>query len=83
MKLKFTPRAIKSIKRLDLPVQKRIKKKLQWFLAQENPLVFADFLKDSSLGEYRFRIGNYRAIFRVKGECIQILLVGHRREIYE
>jgi mRNA interferase RelE/StbE len=43
---------------------------------------FAEKLSDPILGEYRFRIGDYRVIFDIKGSEIVILRVGHRREIY-
>jgi mRNA interferase RelE/StbE len=35
------------------------------------------------LGEYRFRIGDYRVIFDIEGNEIVVLRVGHRREIYK
>ena len=42
----------------------------------------ADFLNDSRIGSYRFRIGNYRVIFDIKEDQIIILRVGHRGRIY-
>lgn len=83
MKIKFTKAAIKSIKKLDHSIQARIKKKLQWLIIQENPLQFAEPLIDHKMGEYRFRIGDYRVVFDVFDETILVLLVGHRREIYK
>jgi mRNA interferase RelE/StbE len=35
------------------------------------------------IGTYRFRIGDYRAIFDIDGENIVILRIGHRRDIYK
>ncbi len=37
---------------------------------------------DSSLGEYRFRVGDFRIIFDLDGDNLVILRVGHRREVY-
>jgi len=47
-----------------------------------NPTFFATKLVDESLGQHRYRIGDYRVIFDVEGNNIVILRVGHRREIY-
>lgn len=79
----FTPQALKQIKKLPKNIQKRIIIKLDFF-CRENPLTFADYLIDSSLGGYRFRIGDYRVIFdKDKGDGILVLRIGHRREIYK
>ena len=56
--------------------------KLRFFLLQNNPLRFADRLLDPSVGEWRFRIGDYRTIFDADDETIVILKVGHRKDIY-
>ncbi len=75
----------KAQKQLDsLPyfLRERIYKKLKWYLRHEDPLVFADKLTDFSLGEYRYRIGDYRVIFDVTEDLMRINRIGHRREIY-
>lgn len=81
--IKFTPTAIKSIKKLDQATQTRIKKKLIWLIQQKNPFKFAESLTDHKIGEYRFRIGGYRVIFDVSQKTIIVLLVGHRKKIYK
>lgn len=79
----FTLQALRQIKKLPKNIQKRIIKKLDFF-CQRNPLNFADFLTDSRLGDFRFRIGDWRVVFdREDGDSILILAVGHRREIYK
>lgn len=78
----FAPHALREIKKLPRPVQRRILNKLDYF-CKSNPLKFADFLIDSRLGNYRFRVGDYRVIFdKTATDSILILKVGHRREIY-
>jgi mRNA interferase RelE/StbE len=37
---------------------------------------------DPAFGTYRFRIGDYRAIFDIEGSDLVILRIGHRRDIY-
>jgi mRNA interferase RelE/StbE len=78
----FKPQAVRDLKKLPKEVQKRIIKKLDYFVSFENPLVFADHLINFEIGTYRFRIGDYRVIFDIVGEKIIILTLGHRREIY-
>jgi mRNA interferase RelE/StbE len=46
-------------------------------------LTYAEPLKQSDLGSYRFRIGDYRVVFDLDGEKIVVLRVGHRRDIYK
>jgi mRNA interferase RelE/StbE len=79
-RLVYTHRAERDIKRLESDTKDRIGKALIRF--SEEPLRFAKKLSDSILGEYRFRIGDYRVIFDIEGKEIVALRVGHRREIY-
>jgi len=78
----FKPQAVRDLKKLPKEVQKRIIKKLDYFVSFENPLVLADYLINFEIGTHRFRIGDYRVIFDVIDEKIIILALGHRREIY-
>lgn len=50
---------------------------------EEDPLKYAEKLIDSELGNYRFRVGDYRIIFDLEKDEIVVLRVGHRREIYK
>lgn len=78
----FKPQAVRDLKKLSREMQKRIIKKLDYFVSAEDPLFFADHLINYELGSYRFRIGDYRVIFDVMNEVLIILTLGHRREIY-
>ena len=80
-RLVYTHRAIKDIDGLDASVKQRIGKALRRF--EQNPLAHAEPLKQSELGSYRFRTGDYRVVFDLKDQEIVILRVGHRREIYK
>lgn len=79
-RLVYTHRAVKDIEALDGVAKKRLAKKLEHFMT--DPFTFSERLINSALGQYRFRVGNYRVIFDVHGSDIVILRVGHRREIY-
>lgn len=67
--------------KLESNVKDRVGKTLLRY--SEEPLKFAEKLSDPILGEYRFRIGDYRVIFDIEENEIIILRVGHRREIYK
>ena len=47
------------------------------------PLDYAESLTDSTLGSYRFRVGDYRIICDIEGRDIVVLRIGHRRELYK
>ena len=79
-KVVYTQTAFDDIKKLDTILRKRIKKKIEAYMSQ--PLSFAKGLSHSSIGMYRWRIGNYRVVFDIDGSTIIILRIGHRREIY-
>jgi mRNA interferase RelE/StbE len=80
-RLVYTHRAIRDIDALELKVKQRIGKTLLRY--ESDPLKYAEPLKQSELGSYRFRIGDYRVIFDLEGVQIVVLRVGHRREIYK
>lgn len=82
-RLIFSLQGEKELKKLPLDVRLRITQKLRYFLSAPNPLDLASHLKDSELGSYRYRIGNYRVIFDIEDETIVVLTVGHRRDVYK
>lgn len=80
-RLTYTHRAARDIDGLDPPIKRRIGKTLLRY--EQDPLQYAEPLKQSELGSYRFRIGDYRVIFDLEDNEIVVLRVGHRREIYK
>lgn len=82
MEYQFTPSALRDLKRLDKMGQRRIIRKLEYFLTSDRLFEFAVPLKDESLGEFRLRVGDYRILFDLKGKTILILKIGHRKDIY-
>lgn len=80
-KLLYTKTAYQDIQKLDIVAKKRIKKKLEEYI--RDPFYHAKKLTDSSIGSYRWRIGNYRIVFDIDKDRIIIIRVGHRREIYK
>ncbi|OGH66650.1 MAG: hypothetical protein A3B90_01115 [Candidatus Magasanikbacteria bacterium RIFCSPHIGHO2_02_FULL_41_13] len=85
--LRYTSHALKDLEQLDKKMTKRILDKLDWFVAQVQPLSFAKKLKNSDLGTYRFRVGDYRILFDIeentsKVSILMILRIKHRKEAY-
>lgn len=78
----FTEHALKDIQKLPPNIQKRIINKLDFFVESNNPIRFAERLINSEIGQYRFRVGDYRVIFDLENTNLVILLVGHRKDIY-
>ncbi len=81
--LKIESRAAKDLKSLDVRTQKRIVKKLKFYLSSNDPLTYSKKLADSQDGDYRWRIGDYRAVFDVQENTIKLLRVQHRRKVYK
>jgi mRNA-degrading endonuclease RelE of RelBE toxin-antitoxin system len=61
--IKFTKSAEKDLGKLPKDIQKRIIKKLKFFAAQKDPLIFAKPLVDLPPMTHRFRVGDYRIAF--------------------
>ncbi len=82
MKVEFSKSAFRELKKLPKDVQKRIVNKIDFYIKQKDPLIFAEPITDSRFGDYGFRIGDYRAMFDVIKNTIFILKVGNRKNVY-
>ncbi|MDO4762703.1 MAG: type II toxin-antitoxin system RelE/ParE family toxin [Corynebacterium sp.] len=82
--INFTPRAAKSFRKLDKPVQKQISKFLREVAALEDPRVRGKGLIGDKSGLWRWRVGDYRVVasFHEAVVIVNVVDVGHRRDIY-
>lgn len=84
--LLYTKRAISDLEELSIKDSQRIIKKLKYFAEQVKPLEYSKPLKGLYKDLFRFRIGNYRAIFNkdTKGTLtlLIIITVKHRKDVY-
>lgn len=78
----YTKEFCDSLHGLPPDVQEFIKEKLRFFESCENPLLFAKKLKGVK-DVYRFRIGDYRAVFRTDRLKLVFLIVKNRKDIYQ
>ena len=82
MRYVFVPRSLTQLQKLPKDIQRRIIGKLDFFCAQDDPLEFAESLTHRDIGEYRFRVGDYRIVVDAEQDTLIVLLVGNRKEIY-
>jgi mRNA interferase RelE/StbE len=82
VRLEFAQSAHKDLKKLGQGTQKQVLKKLKFLIEQPDPLKYAVKLTNFTGGSWRFRVGQYRVIFDVKGDTIYVLQIEHRREVY-
>ena len=80
MEIAFTPASWRDWQKLPKTVRERLKAKLLLFA--RNPLRYAVKLTDPQIGQYRFRVGDYRILFDLAENAIVLLAVGHRKDIY-
>ena len=85
-KLQYAKEASKDLLKMDRNVARRIVQKLESHCDSENPIKHAKPLTGNLSGLFRYRIGDYRAIFEVdtKGviTILTILTIKHRKDIY-
>lgn len=83
----FTAKAREDLQKMDEAPRKRILLKLKFLAAQPNPMRFAAKLTNAIIGQYRFRIGDYRVLFDTDKQgnitVLIILAIRHRREAYQ
>ena len=87
VQVNYTKNARRDIKKLDRQDGLVIASKIEFYSQQKNPLKYAKKLKPPFDDLYRFKIGEYRAVFETdsKGSILllTILKIGHRKNIYE
>ena len=85
MKLGYTAFALKQLKKLDKQVSSRILDYMDEVSKLKNPRERGKMLVGNLLGFWRYRVGDYRILCRIKDDelVISVVEVGHRREIYD
>ena len=85
-KISFYPDAEKDLARLDRTVQRRITQYLLTRVATaQDPGDLGKPLTGTLAGLWRYDVGDYRIVCRIRHELILVLVlaVGHRKDIYE
>ena len=84
-KLLIKPKALKSLKSIDVKTRKLISSFLDELEACDDPKSFKDVKKLKGVANgYRWRIGVYRILGTVEDNTVTITIfkIGHRRDIY-
>ncbi len=83
----FTPVYHPDVKKCDLPniprnMRDRIKSAIEKRILVD-PDLYGEPLRRGLRGYRKLRVGDYRVIYRVEGEFVVILKIGHRKEVYQ
>lgn len=84
--IEFDHEAVKDLKKLDQPIQRRLIHFLKTRVAQaDDPRSIGEALRGASLGSYwKYRVGDWRIICDIHDHriVVRVLRVGNRHEIY-
>ena len=85
-KVIYSKNALLDLRKIDKLMAQRIIKKIAFFAVQKDIFRFTKLLTGFEEKKYRFRIGNFRAIFKIgmdgKIQILMILNIKHRKDIY-
>jgi len=84
-KIEFTKNARKNLKLLDNSVRLEVIKYIAKLEKVESPRSFGRKLKYSSVGNWRYKVSNYRIVAEIQDDKLVILMIaiGHRSIIYD
>jgi len=77
--IEWKENALKNLEKIESSISRRIIKKVEEL--SENPFS-KDIKRLKGSNYFRLRVGDYRIIFSLEINLIQILKVGHRKNIY-
>ena len=82
--IEITGDAEADLAKLDKPIKERIDKFLIRLAKRADPRSIGDPLTGNWAGRWRYRVGDYRVICAIRDNVlvIEVVKVGHRREIY-
>ena len=78
--IEWKEHALHDIEKLESSIARRILKKVDEL--SENPFS-KDIKRLKGCDDFRLRVGDYRIIFSIERGIIQILKVGHRKNVYD
>ncbi len=77
--IRYHPTLRKVLARLDAETHRRILEAID--MLKENPYE-GKKLQGFDVGQWRFRVGDYRIRYDIIEEMVFILRIGHRRDVY-
>ena len=85
-RVEFSKGALKQLKKLDKPTAALITGWIRKNLDKcENPRAMGKGLTANRIGQWRYRVGDYRILAEIQDNSVVILVIniGHRREVYK
>ena len=85
MTVVYLEKARKQLSKLDNSAKRRILDYLDDVARLKNPRERGKMLIGNMLGLWRYRVGDYRILCKIRDEelVVTVVGVGHRREVYE
>ena len=81
--IKFAESVIKEqIPSIPMPWRKQIKRAIEERLVID-PVKLGKPLRYSLFGLRRLRVGDWRIIYRINGNVVEIIKIGNRKDVYE
>lgn len=83
--VKYSPRALRALRKLDRPVARRIYDALERLAELEQPTASCKALSGPLAGMWRLRVGDYRVVMEIsRNEFVILALdIGHRSTVYD
>ena len=84
MKIEYAPAASKQFTQLDKPIQRPIKKYMSEIAILDNPRARGKELTSNLSGLWRYRVGDYRILCRIRDDklIITVIEIEHRSMVY-
>lgn len=84
MRIEYAPAASKQFTQLDKPIQRRIKKYMSEIAILDNPRARGKELTSNLSGLWRYRVGDYRILCRIRDDklIITVIEIEHRSMVY-
>ena len=82
--LRYTPQALKQLRRLDKPVRQLLVTLLENVVAGQAPYNEGKALNGKWARHWRYRSGDYRVICRIHNHelIVEVVRAGHRKDVY-
>lgn len=84
-KVEYLPQVFKTLEKMDKFTKRIIIEWIEKHLVDcENPRIYGKPLSANRVGQWRYRIGEYRIIVKIEDDKLIILVIaiGHKREVY-
>ena len=85
-KVEYIPQVVKTLEKMDKYTRRILVEWIEKHLVNsENPRIHGKPLAANRVGQWRYRVGDYRIIALIEDDklVILVIVIGHRKEIYE